>query len=89
MPYFIIIPIWLVVLVLAGGLAFIPDTRRVATYIAVCSTSALVVSVAVSTLAKRLNGGRRGLDRELHRRNDTGRHHWNSSGLLGIVPVQW
>jgi hypothetical protein len=51
MPYFIIIPIWLVVLVLAGGLAFIPNTRRVATYFAVCATSGLVVSVAVSTLA--------------------------------------
>ena len=51
MPYFIIIPIWLVVLILAGALAFIPDTRRVAAYIAVCSTSGLLVSVAWSTLA--------------------------------------
>lgn len=51
LPYFIIIPIWLVVLILAGGLAFIPDARRVAAYIAVCSTSGLVLSVALSTLA--------------------------------------
>lgn len=51
MPFFIIIPIWLVVLVVACGLAFIPDTRRVAAYIAVCSTSGLIVSIALSTLA--------------------------------------
>ena len=39
------------VLVLAVGLAFNPNTRRLAAYISVCSTSGLIVSIAVSTLA--------------------------------------
>jgi hypothetical protein len=51
LPFLVIIPIWLVVLVLAAGLAFIPDTRRVAAYVAVCSTSGLIVSITFSTLA--------------------------------------
>jgi hypothetical protein len=50
MPFFLIIPVWLVVLALAGGLAFIKATRRLALYIAVCSTSGLIVSIIVSTL---------------------------------------
>lgn len=50
MPFFIIIPIWLVLILVAAGLCIAPRRRRVAAYIAVCSTSGLIVSIILSTL---------------------------------------
>ena len=73
MPYFIIIPVWLAILACAGVLTFIRNTRRLAAYIAVCSTSALVVSIVVSTLALIL----------------TAKLPWNSNGSVvgGVVMI--
>jgi hypothetical protein len=51
MPYFLILPVWLLILLIAGGLAFMKSTRRLAAYIAVCSTSGVLVSIVLSTLA--------------------------------------
>jgi hypothetical protein len=50
LPYFIIIPVWLAIIVLSGGLALIPVTRRIAAYVAVCSTTGLIASIVLSTL---------------------------------------
>jgi hypothetical protein len=51
LPYFFIISAWLLILLLAGGLAFMRHTRRLAAYLAVCSTSGVLVSFVVSTVA--------------------------------------
>jgi hypothetical protein len=49
MPFFLIIPLWLGVLAIAAGLAFVRRTRILSLYIAVSSTSALVFSMLIST----------------------------------------
>lgn len=49
MPFFLIIPVWLGVLAIAAGLAFVRRTRVLSLYVAVSSTSALVFSMLIST----------------------------------------
>lgn len=50
MPFFLILPLWLVLLVLSVPLFFVRRLRFLGTHIAIASTAAVLVSFVLSTL---------------------------------------